>query len=198
MKAVIRLAIAIVVCGVLGPAAPAAQAQAFTGELNLLLGAKLMSSDWDFIELDLSQQDVIGISASWGGAHWPIHIATDLLTSRTSDRILVFGERIKLEGSTIELDLGVRKIWKLGIVKPYLGGGLAIVNGKVEAFAFGESEPDDGTSLGGWLGGGAMWRIGHRLNLGLDARYSTADVEIFEEDFDAGGLTLAALIGFGW
>ncbi|MEW6378941.1 MAG: hypothetical protein AB1611_04970 [bacterium] len=51
------------------------------------------------------------------------------------------------------------------------------------------------SALGFWIGGGIYWTISKIFNLGLQIRYSKAEVTIFEEDVEAGGLHYGFLSG---
>jgi hypothetical protein len=56
----------------------------------------------------------------------------------------------------------------------------------------------NGSALGLWIGGGIYWRLGSRFNIGLAARYSSASVELFGVDVEAGGPMYGMLLGWGW
>lgn len=171
-------------------APPPAQA----GHANLFLGAKALDeNDW----APLDSQTEVGVEASWGGQDWPVLIATDLLGSASSENVL----GIDIEGSTGELDLGVRKIWNTGgkrRVHPHLGGGIAYLSAKFEGASGGVKVSDDDTGVGVWLGGGIFWRLGTRFNLGMSARVSTASVTLYDVDGDAGGGHFGLILGWGW
>jgi hypothetical protein len=51
---------------------------------------------------------------------------------------------------------------------------------------------------GGWLGGGVFWRLGERFNLGLAARFTSAEVRFPAGDIEAGGTHLGLTLGWGW
>ena len=178
---------------------PAAQAKS-TGQVNFFLGQKMLESDWDPVD----EQGEFGVVMTFGQPDWPVHIAADVLGSTDEGEIFdpLVGE-IDVTGSTFELDAGVRKIWSKDKVHPYLGGGLALVHGKVELdSSFGDADGDD-EGVGVWLGGGIFWRLGQRFNIGGDLRWSTADLEpdvagVTVGELDAGGLHVGLLLGFGW
>ena len=39
----------------------------------------------------------------------------------------LFQGGLRTRGNTVEIDLGVRKIWERGKARPFLGGGIAVV-----------------------------------------------------------------------
>ena len=55
-------------------------------------------------------------------------------------------------------------------------------------------QDDNGT--GYWLGAGTYWAVGPQLNLGLDIRYSHADVTLFNIEREAGGVHTGMFVGY--
>ena len=55
---------------------------------------------------------------------------------------------------------------------------------------------DDNNGIGIWLNGGVYWTLSQHFNLGLDLRYSQADVTLF--DVDAGGTHAGVILGYHW
>ena len=169
-------------------------APAHAGDLNLFLGAKALNED-DWAPLDSHTE--LGLQGSWGPPEWPVAIATDLYGSVDSKEIL----GVDFSASTAEINLGVRKIWRTGgeqRVRPYIGGGIAAISGTLEAESGGVKVSDDDNGVGGWLGGGIFWRLGGSFNLGMDLRLSTATIELYGADGNAGGGHFGVLAGFGW
>ena len=157
------------------------------GDLNIVLGQKLLDEDeWGSID----GHDALGIELTWGNAEWPFLIATDILYSTTDENVLGVDE----EGTTIELDFGVRKVWQRGNARPYIGGGFAFISGEIEMAG---GRILDETELGGWLGGGVYWRVGRRFHIGFTLRFSSAEVDIPGGDLDLGGSTFGLTLGWG-
>lgn len=172
---------------VVGLAAP--RAARADGDVNFFLGQKsLNKDDWDPME----SQSEFGAEVTFGKKDWPIDIAIDLFSS--SDDVTSLG--VKVEGSTMEFGVGVRKIWKSGNTMPYFGGGLASISGKFKVDAVGLDESD--SSLGAWFGGGVFWRLGPRFNIGIAARYSKATITLFDVDGEGGGIHYGLILGWGW
>jgi hypothetical protein len=170
-------------------APPTAQA----GHVNLFLGSKVLSEK-DWAPLDTHTEG--GIEASWGSSEWPVMIATDLLGSTRSKS----EGGIDYTGTTGELALGVRKIWNTGTrrrVHPYIGGGISYITAKFEGTAGGITVSDDDTGVGGWFGGGIFWRLGSQFNLGISARGSAAEVNLYGVDGKAGGGHFGVTFGLG-
>ncbi len=176
----------IVILGTLLLAGPAsAESQ---GHFNFVLGQKMLDDDeWG----NLDGQEALAIEWTWGREDWPFFIATDFLYSTTDEDVSGFN----FEGTTWEIDLGVRKIWERGNARPYVGGGLAWVNGEADVGGLGSA---DGSGLGGWIGGGVFWRMGARFNIGFAVRLSRAEADIEGTDVEAGGDFVGLTLGWGW
>lgn len=169
-----------------------ANANAWTGNVNFFLGGKtLEENDWAPVD----QQAEFGVLVDFKQQNWPVSIALDFLGS--VDEATELG--VNFEGSTSEFDVGVRKIWEVSgsSIRPYVGGGLAFVNAEFKGTAFTTiSQDDNGTGI--WLNGGVYWTLGQHFNLGLDLRYSQADVTLFGVDIDAGGTHAGVILGYHW
>ena len=172
------------------------------GHVNFFLGQKSLDSD-DWAPID--DQFEFGAVMSFGADDWPVHIAADVLTSVGEEDVYdPFIGPVRITGSTIELDAGVRKIWKKGNVLPYLGAGIGIVTAALEVDnGFATVDAAD-AGLGLWAGTGVFFRLGGAFNLGLDVRYSSAEVDldfgdgVVVRDVGAGGFHYGLLLGFGW
>jgi hypothetical protein len=172
------------------------------GHVNFFLGQKsLDSDDWDPVD----KQPEFGAVMSFGGADWPVLIAADVLTSADEEDIFdsFFGSAT-LKAATFEAAFGARKIWDVGNTHPYVGGGIALVGAGVE-YDTGVFDVDaDDSAIGPWIGGGVFWRLGSRFNLGFDARWSDAEVDldfgldVVAQDVSAGGFHGGVTVGFGW
>jgi len=173
--------------------APIAQAANWTGNANFLLGQKqLDEDDWRPVE----DQFELGVMVDFRKSHWPVSIAIDLLGSADVHEIGIN----KDTGYTLENHIGVRKIWDdTGTdFRPYIGGGVAMVSGKIERKTGATIEEQDDTGTGFWLGAGTYWTVGPKLNLGLDIRYSQADVTLFNKEREAGGIHTSLFVGYHW
>ena len=166
------------------------------GHVNFFLGQKsLNSGDWKPLESQIE----FGAVMSFGQDDWPAHIAADVLTS-VDQEIL----NVTITASTFELDAGVRKIWKAGKARPYLGGGIGIIGAALQGDVNYVSVDASDASIGLWADTGVFFRLGSHFNIGLDLRYSSADVDLdfgygaVAQDVNAGGFSYGLLLGFGW
>ncbi len=199
------IVLSIVVCWILVPGLAMSQSNsnpnAWTGNVNGFLGAKILDED-DWAPVD--EHVEIGILLDFKQKSWPISIAIDLLFSSDEEDInfavLNFGTfNANLEGNTTEFNLGIRKIWdNLSKVRPFIGGGIAFINAEVKGTALGISVSDDDTGVGVWFDGGVYFTLTEHFNIGVDVRWSKAEVTLFNIDGEAGGWHVGALLGFHW
>lgn len=182
-------------------AAPSVAGEA-DGHVNFFIGQKsLDSDDWE----PADKQPEFGAIMSFGNTDWPIHIAVDVMTSAKEEDVddPFFGSAT-LTAATIEGSFGARKIWNAGNVRPYVGGGIALISAGVEFEELGITVDASDTAVGPWISGGVFWRLGSRFNLGFDVRWSSAEVDLdfgdgfVAEDVKAGGLHGGITLGFGW
>lgn len=169
-----------------------AHANEWTGNLNFLLGQKTLDeTEWAPVD----KQGEFGVLVDFKQQNWPISIALDFLGS--ADEATELG--LNVEGITTEFDVGVRKIWGVegSSIRPYIGGGIAFATADFRITSgFPVSDDDNGTGI--WLNGGIYWTLGQHFNLGLDLRYSQADVTLFGVDVDAGGTHAGIILGYHW
>jgi len=167
-------------------------ADPWSGNVNFFLGKKSVDSEyWAPVDDPVE----FGVLVDFKPSGWPISVALDALGSY--DQVTEGG--IKFEGTTSEFNAGVRKIWQVSgsSVRPYIGGGLAFINAEFKGTGFNTvSDDDKGTGI--WLNGGIYWTLGQHFNLGLDLRYSEADVTLFGLEGKAGGTHAGLLLGYHW
>jgi len=178
-------------------ALPAALPACAETNINFFLGSKgLDDDDWAGAE----DQGEFGVTNTISPPSWPVGIAIDALVSARTDTVYILEPPvgIDLNQGTFELDLGVRKIWRNGKSRPFVGGGIASIGAGREIVA-GSVSIDDSDSGGGvWVNGGAFWRLGKKFNIGVDARFSSAEVTLEGQEIQAGGFHLGLLLGWGW
>ncbi len=164
-------------------------ADEYDSNVRLLVGQKhLDSDDWN----TLDRQNEIGVIFDIKKSSWKASIALDVMGSG-EDKNEVGKER----GFTLEQHLGLRKIWTIDDLNlsPYLGGGIAFIQAEYEVIG---SIKDDDSAVGTWIGTGADWHLTPKMSLGIDIRYSQADVTVFDQDRKAGGLHTGVTLGYRW
>lgn len=149
-------------------------------------------SDW----APLASHVEAGLMATVGGSSWPIHLAGDYYYSYATGRVRGADLRV----STSELCAGLRRAFDLQspMIRLHGGAGIGYVTVSNVADFDGSVATARGSSLGLWMGGGALLRIGSSISLGLQARYSVANPEIGDDAVSAGGLHIGATLGFGY
>ncbi len=187
----------IVVSLLLIPSIGICESDGWTGNLNLVLGIKYLDSDdWSPVDKPLGY----GILLDFRPKKWPLNIAIDYLEYSDTERVGAgfLGSRVAAEADIREIGIGIRKIWENSpTVRPYIGGGVAFIDGEFWWDAVPSSEDDNGT--GYWINAGVYWTLSTPgLSFGFDFRYSQADITLFGRDIDAGGSHYAVLFGFHW
>jgi hypothetical protein len=184
-------AVALVVLAAVSMPSPALAG----GDANFFLGSKQVEKDdWSVFGVDDSWTE-FGAEVTWGPEKWPVWFATDVLVAVDVQENYGFPGN-DVTTLTEEIALGLRKIWKAGATRPYIGGGLDIITAAVDTDFLGFSEGD--VALGPWVGGGVFWRIGSRFNIGASVRWSDAEVTIEGFDLKTGGMHYGLLLGWGW
>jgi hypothetical protein len=176
------------------------------GSVHVRAGASALSEDAEPAE----DQTLFGLDFTFGGDDWPVLLAVDI-SSSSGDGVSTYyygygygNDTVDAELSITELDVGVRKIWGAKSLRPFVGGGLSVVDSEIEGVSalFGPFDVDD-TTPGVWVDGGIVWRIGKGFEIGLDARYSLTVVEYDfgdseEEELELSGFSAGLLVGWGW
>ena len=173
-----------------------------SGNINVLLGVKILDSgDWG----DLQAQGAGGVQWDFKAPDWPLSVAIDFLGSYNEHKqqFIVPGTGVvgdEWQALTSELDLGVRKHWGQGAsIRPFVGGGIAVIGAQLEAQTSQYHYlRDAGLGVGLWVNGGVLWTLSQHFNIGFDARISAAEVELFDQNMQAGGFYLGLLLGYRW
>ncbi len=176
----------------------AAQAR-YRGDLNLFVGELwLRNGDWSPID----EQPELGLMLNFGEERAPVHFAIDLFSSKKqfTNNDSVPNDRV--EGTSRELAMGVRKVWDEAVTRPHLGAGAAIISVSEELTGPSGSSKKEDRAYGAWVDLGMSWRVAAHLNLGIEARYSYALATLGSgstgREVAAGGIHLGLLIGYGW
>ena len=169
------------------------QADGWTGNVSGYVGHKSVDND-DWPNLD--SQRSAGVISDFRKQNWPVSIAADLIFAAADNG----SGTIENTGGTAEMHLGARKIFTLETTsfRPYVGGGIAIISASLENENAGVTIEDDDTVFGAWIGAGTYYAVTPSFNLGLDVRYSKAEVTLFDIDREAGGLYAGITAGYHW
>lgn len=177
---------AIIVLSLLALLLPS-PARASAGAVHLFVGQKFLDEEeWQPID----SQFEVGIDASLGDDDWPVWINLGLFHASDEEELNAVEE---IEGTTTEFSVGINKTWTGRQFRPFVAGGLAFVSSDFEIRDPDEVFEDDDSGTGLYAQGGGYWRVGSSFNLGGMLRYS-----VFSDDFEAGGLHVGLIAGFGW
>ncbi|MFV9616399.1 MAG: outer membrane protein [Gammaproteobacteria bacterium] len=169
------------------------KADDWTGNVSGYLGHKSVDdNDWP----NLDSQGSIGVISDFGKQSWPVSIAADLIMSGT---VHESGAQ-KDTGGTVAAHLGARKIFTLenSSFRPYVGGGVALIAAGLENENAGVKVDDDDSTVGAWVGAGTYYAVTPSFNIGLDVRYSKAEVTLFNKEREAGGVNAGITAGYHW
>ncbi len=175
---------------------PKAAPVGFTGNLNGLMGLKLMDKeDWPLIH----KQTAMKVMLDFRQASWPIHVAVDFLYSSSKKAFLqdVDGELTSdfYEGRTYEINGGIRKILDpFESVRPYAGVGVSYAMARI-LFPTANQDHTE-AAFGVWGQAGIYWELGRHFNLGFEANYSWSSILIANIEANAGGLHFGMVLGF--
>ncbi len=194
MKTTLIKAAALLPLAVLLAASPAAAGGEWTGNLNVLLGAKALDKEyWE----PADEQAELGVEIDLKKKDWPVSIAVDYLEAFGEGEAYLGYTAVTLESETSELNVGLRKIWDGSErTRPFIGGGLSFASAIARVRAPGLSASNSDKATGFWIGGGVYWLLGEGFNLGFEAKTSSA--KVFEGDGDAGGGHFGILLGWHW
>ena len=194
-----RTALAAIIVAMAVSAMPRnARAQnGWTGNINFLGGWKLLEDEWR----PADEQREGGLQVDLRRENWPVNLAFGFLFGVSGDEAigLPAGGQVTSESRTTEINGGGRWYWEgLDRWRPFVGGGLSIVNGKLETRGPVGTSTDSDTGLGFWVGAGTLYTLAGWFNVGGQVQYTKGDVDVFGADIDAGGVHIDALIGFAW
>jgi len=173
---------------------PLAHAGDWSGNVSGYLGQKSLDDD-DWQELD--KQAGLGVIFDLKHKNWPVSIALDIIASGDEHE----SGTQKNTGFTVEHHIGIRKIFALPdySLKPYIGGGVSIALADIEnknGSTVINDEEDRG--VGTWVGVGTYYELTPHFNIGVDVRYSKAEVTLINIDREVGGLYTGVTAGYHW
>lgn len=157
---------------------------------KVLLGSKSLDSNWGKDD----SMDTIGFQSTYQPASLPFGIALDFFGSGNESKI--GGNTTETTVGEINLGLRYQPTMLAGAFLPYLGAGVSYVSVELEEYSSGVKRHYEDTGIGYWIGGGIDYVFAQQWSIGIDARYSSADVELNGETRDAGGIGWGANIGY--
>lgn len=176
----------------------------WSGNINLFWGGKFLNdAGWEPMDIHKAG----GILLDFSHKKLPVSIAADFFYSRDDAdidvHVLGYGTvDPTVTSETTEVNLGLRKIWEMSErFHPVIGGGFAIIRADLESRVQDISYSDQGIGFGIWLEAGIYYTFtfkNHHYNIGVDARWSKAEVDIFSKSGDAGGRFIGAVLGYHW
>ena len=173
------------------------KATEWSGHLSYIAGYKKMEDHWAPAE---DQFEYGLVDFDFQKADWPVSITVQVLMSHSEqvpEAEGVFGDF----SGTYEFNLGLRKIWRQKKkIQPFIGGGLSIAGASttVQACGYCYAQTDHDSGFGYWTAAGFYWVLGQNFHTGFNLQYTYAEIQLFDKEFNAGGLHLNALIGCHW
>lgn len=174
----------------------------WTGNINFLIGKRyLEEEDWKPVD----EQTLYGAFLDFRQKEWPVNIALGYSMSSADDSDIYFDPWLgpisaRAEANIEELDIGVRKIFGedcLVHVRPFIGGGVAMVWADFEVEALGMAASANDRGMGFWIDGGAYVTVGS-VNVGFNVKWTKVTVELGGYETDAGGIQVGVLLGMHW
>ena len=184
-------------------AAAATDDNRVTGSFGIAIGVKDLDAGWE----PLGDQTATVFSLTIGKKKWPVLIVLDRVSAEDEEtRIIGFcffpffpcTTEVTAKSKTSEWDLGVRRVWRQDKrFRPYVGGGIAFIEGKIRVNDQGISAADSTT--GYWLDTGFRQPFKRsRMDWGFDLRYSEGTIHLGNGEVDAGGTQILFYLGGRW
>jgi len=190
MKAALGLAVLGLASCAAAPARAPVQGRPsrLDNQIALYFGERhLDEDDWEPVD----EQVTLGIEYSHESPGSAVGFEVGVMGSTDDDAI----GAVDVEARTGEIYGGIHKTFGDDIVRPYVGGGLAMI--RVEA-DFGPGDDDD-ASFAGYVHGGLAVAASEAFHIALDLRFllgSDVDIAGVDMDADYGQLALVLAVGF--
>jgi hypothetical protein len=140
----------------------------------------------------------IGLKLDYKKRDWPVSIAFDILSSYDTALDTSSNPPIEFTGNTLEKNVGVRFGSKVSSsLNVFAGGGVSFINATFKGVKSGVTISDSDSAVGNWFELG-ICLASENLNAGIDVIKSSADVNMYGVNGDAGGLHFGLLFGFRW
>lgn len=191
MKQLLKLSIAIAI-NLSSAVLTLAQADDSSVNIKAYFGGKTIDdSAW-------SSQDghgSIGILTDVKTGFQDIHVALDLFGSGSED-----STTSQVKGTYMaEAHLGLRKYFDLqSQFRLYIGGGFNFAYAtQTNNDGSGKTEEED-MDTGLWLNGGIDYLMTEQITAGVDLRYATSNVELYDESVELDATAIGVSLGYSW
>jgi len=184
-------------CASTGPGQEPYAASGAVQRAALYVGQRsLDEGDWEPVE----DQATLGLEYSREDPAAPVGWELGLFASQDDADERFAGIDFEVDGRTTELYGGVRKTFgSESRVRPYVGGGLSLIDARIEVKALGDTEDGDDDSIAGYLHGGLLFDLTESGYAGVDLRILVgSDIEIDGVEGDADYEQLALVVGFAF
>ncbi len=166
------------------------------GNVHFSLGFKSLSDDtWgdDFVD-----QVALGVGVDLGNSDWPVLFTIDSIFSASEKEVAGLDHYVYIG----EFAPGIKKEWAVSDRSyPFMGVGLAFITAVRGDEIAGHSDSydtEDDTALGLWISAGVNWKLSHRSRIGFIGRYSFAELEIDDVEYDADAVHIAFTTSIHW
>jgi hypothetical protein len=171
----------------------------YEGNFNLFVGQKwLNTGDWAPVD----QQQEIGLMLAFGEEREAVHFALDFFYAEDDQSGATPALDSFVKSVSAEFGLGIRKVWMGSATHPHLGAGADVIEARECSDGPSGPSTQSDRGYGIWVDAGVTWRLARHLNLGIEARYSVARVDVGSQfvphDVGGGGVHVGALLGYGW
>lgn len=163
--------------------------------LSYVVGYKQLSESWiparHHLEFGLVDFD-------FGHNEWPANICMQLLLSYSPVRPRLEGFLGDYSGA-YEFNVGIRKLFfPEGTIHPHVAAGIGILGAATTTRLkdFGYVQEANVAALGYWGSVGFFWIASEAFLTGASVEYSHANITLFNQRLNAGGLHF--LFSFGW
>ncbi len=193
------LANAVNAAVVVGAPAPVDTPPSWTGNINALIGGKVLDEDdWEPVE----GHAAFGLMFDTRPRSWPVALCINLIGSVGGDED--DDTDIDTVASTGELQLGIKKVFgeggEIGPFRAWIAGGVSFMTAAIVIDRPNADEIDeDDSAIGGWAGVGCYWTIARHFNIGPAVQFSAGEeVELFGRERQPGGLLVGLNLGYHW
>jgi len=164
--------------------------------LNMIFGYRVLDDgDWPLS----ADHQLIAFEYDHGPKRWPVHLSIGFSVSSGSD--MDANGFIRNDMSVAEITVGAKRFWKVGATsRPYVAGGVSwIWNAHFEISPIRPEYQINDSSLGYYVAGGALWRVGKKINLGVDVRLLRgANATFTQGEGSLDSEQIGFVIGFNW